>query len=132
MSLVHRDGPRLYFACLECGLRFLHPASRLPPEKEKARYLEHNNDITDPRYREFARPLYEQVREHVPQGAMGLDFGSGTGPVSADMLGRAGYEIRLFDPFFQPDAEILQGTYDFILACEVMEHLFIPWMSSAA
>lgn len=126
VSLAHQEGSRPYFACAACDLRFLHPSARLSLEQEKVRYLQHNNDITDPEYREFVRPLYEQVREHVPPGATGLDFGSGTGPVLADMLRRGGYEIRLFDPFFQPDAERLLQTYDFIVACEVMEHLFNP------
>jgi SAM-dependent methyltransferase len=126
VSLAHQEGPRPYFACAQCDLRFLHPSARLPPEQEKAQYLLHNNDVSDPRYREFVRPLYEQVREHVRPGAKGLDFGSGTGPVLAGMLRRAGYEVRLFDPFFEPDAETLGGTYDFIVACEVMEHVFNP------
>ena len=126
VSLAYQDDSRPYFACAVCDLRFLDLSARLPLEQEKARYLQHNNDITDPGYRKFVRPLYEQVREHVRPGATGLDFGSGTGPVLADMLRHAGYEIRLFDPFFQPDAESLRQTYDFIVACEVMEHLFNP------
>jgi len=126
VSLIHQEGPRSYFACAQCGLRFLDPASRLPPEQERARYLTHNNDIADPRYREFVRPLYEKVSEHVRLGATGLDFGSGTGPVLADMLCRAGYELRLFDPFFRPDTKTLRQTYEFIVACEVMEHVFDP------
>ena len=126
VSPAHQEGARRYFACAECNLRFLHPSARLRPEEEKARYLTYNNDIADPRYREFVRPLYDEVRKHVRAGATGLDFGSGTGPVLADMLRRAGYEVRLFDPFFQPEAENLRQTYEFIVACEVVEHVFDP------
>ena len=126
VSLAHQEGARRYFACAQCDLRFLHPSARLRPEQEKAHYLTHNNDIFDPRYREFVRPLYEEVRKHVRAGASGLDFGSGTGPVLADMLRRGGYEVRLFDPFFQPDAKNLRQTYEFIVACEVAEHIFDP------
>lgn len=126
VSLIHDETPRSYFACARCDLRFLHPQARLCAEQEKARYLMHNNDIADPKYRNFVRPLYDSVREHVRAGARGLDFGSGTGPVLADMLRGAGYELRLFDPFFQPDAEALRQTYRFIVACEVMEHVFDP------
>lgn len=104
----------------------MDPASRLSPDEEKARYLLHNNDIADPRYQEFVRPLFEEVGKHVPPAARGLDFGSGTGPVLAEMLTRAGYGIRLFDPYFEPDPEALRYTYDFIVASEVVEHLFHP------
>lgn len=126
VSLLLEEGPRRFFVCAVCDLRFLHPAARLPEEEEKAQYLLHNNDINDPRYRNFVQPLYEQICARVPAGATGLDFGSGSGPVLADMLVEAGYEIHLFDPFFRPDMESLQRSYDFIVACEVLEHLFDP------
>lgn len=126
VATVYREEHRIYFACAQCDLRFLHPSARLAPEQEKTRYLQHNNNIADQRYRDFVRPLYEQVREHVAPGASGLDFGAGTGPVLAEMLRCEGYKVRLFDPFFHPDPESLLLTYDFIVACEVAEHLFEP------
>jgi SAM-dependent methyltransferase len=32
----------------------------------------------------------------------------------------------LFDPFFHPDASVLEESYDFIAASEVAEHLYDP------
>jgi SAM-dependent methyltransferase len=123
---LYEESPRKYFACSACNLAFLAPSDRLPPDQEKSRYLQHNNDINDPRYRNFVRPLYDQVRQHVTPGGSGLDFGSGTGPVLAEMLRADGYNISLFDSFFHPLHQNLRQTYDFIVACEVVEHFFDP------
>ena len=120
------DGALVYHRCTCCDLRFLDPAHRLPGAEEKARYLLHQNDITDPRYRAFVTPLHDHVTARVPKGAVGLDFGSGTGPVLADMLQKSGYEVKLFDPIFHPDTKNLEQKYDFIVASEVVEHLFDP------
>ena len=124
--LLYEESSRKYFVCSACDLAFLAPADRLSPDQEKSRYLEHNNDINDWRYRNFVRPLFDQVRQHVGQGASGLDFGSGTGPVLAEMLRENGYKISLFDSFFHTAGENLRQTYDFIVACEVVEHFFNP------
>lgn len=117
---------RAYHACDRCDLRFLDPAHRLSADQERARYLRHRNDVSDPGYRAFVRPLFDHMVERVPPGAVGLDFGAGPGPVLADMFEAAGYQIRLFDPFFHPVREHLDRRYDFIVACEVVEHLFNP------
>jgi SAM-dependent methyltransferase len=125
-ALLYEESGREFFACSTCSLAFLARFNRLPPDQEKSRYVQHNNDINDPRYRGFVRPLYEEVRKHVRTGASGLDFGSGTGPVLAEMLRNAGHKVSLFDPFFHKAYKILGRTYDFILTCEVVEHLFDP------
>ena len=117
---------RVYFACAQCELRFLEPSSRLTAEEERARYLHHSDDITDPGYRRFVTPLCEQILANVRPGASGLDFGAGRGPVLADLLTKAGHPIRLYDPFFHADHESLEQRYDFIVACEVVEHLYEP------
>lgn len=115
-----------YFHCAVCDLRFLDPAHHLSPEDEKSRYLEHNNDVTDPRYQAFVRPLYDVIRENVTSGSVGLDFGAGTGPVLAKLLEADSYLITCYDPYFWPNQDALKNSYDFIFACEVVEHLRAP------
>lgn len=120
------EGGRRYFSCPRCDLKFIDPAMRLTPAEEKARYLLHENDASDEGYRSFVKPLHDEIARRVPRGGRGLDFGAGTGPVLADMLVFSGYDVRLFDPFFHPDAGFLDRRYDFIAACEVVEHLYDP------
>ena len=37
-----------------------------------------------------------------------------------------GHRVALYDPFFFPDRSVLDDTYDFITATEVVEHLRHP------
>jgi hypothetical protein len=120
------EGARVYHVCRSCELRFLDPACRPAPEAERSRYLLHENDVHDPGYREFVRPLFNAVRTRVAPGAAGLDFGCGSASALEHMLRASGYAMRSFDPFFQPDRSSLAGVYEFIVLCEVIEHLFTP------
>lgn len=102
------------------------PEHHPPPEQEKARYETHNNDVNDPGYREFVKPLVDEILDNFNKDKSGLDFGAGTGPVASKMLGEEGYRVELYDPFFINDATKLKTKYDFIICCEVMEHFHDP------
>jgi hypothetical protein len=115
-----------YFHCGRCDLRFLHPGARLDPQDEKNRYLTHENVVDDPGYRKFLEPIFQAVRARVAPGAHGLDFGAGPGPALVDMFRAANFTMDLYDPFFWPDATKLQQKYDFVVASEVVEHMFSP------
>lgn len=117
---------RSFHLCAQCDLLFLDPSQHLSPEEEKARYEQHNNDVNDPRYQDFVRPVFDEIRAIAPLGADGLDFGAGTGPVLAKMLEEAGYRVQKYDPFFWPDPQTLNFKYDFICATEVVEHFANP------
>lgn len=117
---------RDYFWCQLCDLRFLNPALRLTPEDEESRYLKHQNDIHDPGYQNFVRPLYSEIKARVPAGARGLDYGSGSSSVLATLLKNDGYDISLYDPVFFPEVTWADGEFDFLFACEVAEHFFSP------
>lgn len=116
----------LFYKCRLCYLIFRHPKTHLSPLEEKQRYLAHNNNVNDPKYRQFVAPIVNSVVRDFPQSAIGLDFGAGTGPVIAKMLSEKGYSITLYDPFFHPEVTAIEKQYDFIVCCEVMEHFRKP------
>lgn len=124
---THRIDPKHdFFHCGNCDLRFLSPERHLTPSEEKARYLTHNNDVEDPRYRKFVEPLFNEIVKRVPPGKAGLDFGAGPGPVLAVMLEEKNYQVALYDPFFHPHESLLLDSYDFIFASECAEHFYNP------
>ncbi len=119
------DGRR-YERCPAC-LATLVAADDLPTlEAERRHYLHHRNDIHDPGYRKFASKLVEPLAAFLKEGASGLDYGCGTGPVAAAMLRERGFAVELFDPLFEPNQAALQRTYDFIVCSEVVEHFHHP------
>lgn len=117
---------RRYFRCSICRLTFLDPAHRLSAAAEQAHYETHENSPLDPGYRRFLSRLSIPLVERLPAGAEGLDYGSGPGPTLSRMLEEEGCRVRIFDPFFSPDASVLERSYDFITATEVVEHFFSP------
>jgi SAM-dependent methyltransferase len=124
---LYEGSGKIYFSCAVCGGIFVPQEFHLPIEKEKKRYMEHNNDVRDPSYRKFVSPVVDFVLRHFSAGKHeGLDFGSGTGPVITAMLEEKGYKISLYDPFFHPKRENLLRKYDFIIASEVIEHFKNP------
>jgi len=124
-ELFYQDS-RDYFRCSICSLVFLPPRQFLPPEQEKAVYDLHENSADDPGYRRFLRRLFEPVSQLLAPNSTGLDFGSGPGPTLSVMFEEAGHTMRIYDPYYAPDAEWLQQQYDFITASEVVEHLHQP------
>ncbi|MCG9973121.1 class I SAM-dependent methyltransferase [Christiangramia crocea] len=117
---------REYLQCVNCKAILLSPESYLSPQEEKFRYRLHNNDINDPGYINFVSPIIEKIKSDLSRDSTGLDFGCGTGPVIASELEKSGFDIRLYDPYFQPNQKLLKKKYDFIICCEVMEHFQKP------
>jgi 2-polyprenyl-3-methyl-5-hydroxy-6-metoxy-1,4-benzoquinol methylase len=95
-------------------------------KNEKARYEEHNNNADDIRYREFLERIAVPIRERFAKGARGLDFGCGPTPLLADILSEDGFEMEVYDPFYERDRSMLERNYDFIVSTEVVEHLNYP------
>lgn len=95
-------------------------------QAEFDRYRLHENDFLDQGYQQFVLPLVEIIcRKEVPT-ARGLDFGSGPDSAAGYLLRQKGYKIEKFDPFFHPDPKALEQKYDFLVACEVVEHFNAP------
>lgn len=115
-----------YFRCPACLATFIDASRLLKPEDEKARYAYHLNDPSDSGYRKFLSKLSDPLIKRLGSPKEGLDFGCGTGPALAQMLEDAGHKVSLYDPFFYPDASLLDKKYDFVSCTEVLEHLHFP------
>ena len=122
-----RDRRRDYLRCGQCRLVFVPPDQYLDRQAEQAEYDLHENAVDDPGYRRFLGRVFDPLRARVPAPATGLDFGCGPGPALAAMFEEAGYDMALFDVFYAPDRAVLTpGSYDFVTATEVFEHLHHP------
>ena len=119
-------GGRIYWRCRVCQATFLDPSQLPGLDEELKRYLLHENDPDDPRYRNFLSKVSTPLLNRLPPRCVGLDFGCGPGPALAKMLSEAGHDLHLYDPFFAPDPSSLERSYDFITCTEVAEHLHRP------
>ena len=122
----HTDSHRDFMKCSECELIFVHPKFLLNKEEEKSRYDLHMNCSDDPSYRRFLSQILPPVFRFITHDSCGLDFGSGPEPSLQKLFQEHGYHIRIYDPFYAPDASVLKKKYDFIMATEVVEHLYTP------
>ncbi|OPL10405.1 MAG: hypothetical protein AVO34_03440 [Firmicutes bacterium ML8_F2] len=119
-------GEKRYYRCCNCCSVLLDPAAHPSTAEEKLRYDKHKNNIDDPGYRNFVRPLVEAVVQDCAVEKEGLDYGAGPGPVAAAMLGEKGYRVTLYDIFYHPDKSVFNKSYDFIICSEVIEHFRLP------
>tara|TARA_B100001245_G_C22864535_1_gene415747 strand:- start:190 stop:870 length:681 start_codon:yes stop_codon:yes gene_type:complete len=117
---------RDYLICKSCELIFVPSKFHISHSDEKKRYLEHNNDINDPKYQEFLSKLLDQLIPKLGEGYNGLDFGAGPGPALVNMLEKSGFNMKSYDLFFQPDKSVLKSKYDFITCTETVEHFTNP------
>ncbi len=125
-QFYHEDKRRQYLQCQSCQLVFVDPSQRLTPEQEKAIYDQHENDPGDQGYRRFLSRIAEPLDERLGSNQQGLDFGCGPGPALAQMMRERGHNVDLYDLYYYPQPEVLQKQYDFVMATEVIEHLYQP------
>lgn len=121
-SIEGRD----YWHCGTCESTFVDSSQRPDRDAEYARYLQHKNDPADWRYRRFLSKLADPLLARLQRPSLVLDYGCGPGPALAAMLGEAGHDARIYDPFFYPDRAALAQTYDAITCTEVAEHFHHP------
>jgi hypothetical protein len=117
---------RNYLSCDSCKLIFVPPRFHLSAAAQKERYLQHNNDPDDARYREFLSRLLGELTPFLRRGSKGIDYGSGPGPALATMLRHGGFDMQTYDLHFQPDRSVLSERYDFITCTETVEHFAAP------
>lgn len=115
-----------FYNCNSCGTVFRHSKYFLSSEKEKDRYLLHENYVEDRNYQSFVSPIIDEVCQSFDSKSKGLDFGAGTGPVISKLLIDKGYQMSLWDPFFHANLSVLNDRYNFIVCCEVIEHFHYP------
>ncbi len=123
----HSKSEKKNYRCTNCAAIFLPSIYFLSPDAEKKFYQKHQNDIYDLGYQQFALPLVDEVLKRCKKETLGLDFGSGTGPVLSYLLKKNDYQINQYDPYFSPDTKVLEKKYDFIASCEVVEHFHHPY-----
>ena len=119
------DGKQ-YWTCGHCAAKFLDKRHFLTQDAERKHYLNHQNLVADPDYRQFLDRLKKPLEKQLSPGATGLDYGCGSGPALADMFRADGFDIDLYDPFFFPDETIFNRQYDFITCTETAEHFYDP------
>jgi hypothetical protein len=115
-----------YYCCNNCKGIFVPQFKYLNAENEKARYEEHNNDENDPAYQKFVSPITQGVFNSFSKNHQGLDFGSGKSSSISKVLRDQNYNIEKYDPFFYNFPNLLKSKYDYIAACEVIEHFNTP------
>lgn len=115
---------RDFYFCEKCYLIFVTDEGRLSWEKERERYLLHQNNKEDERYVNFLKQAIDPSLRFLKKGMKGLDFGCGHEPVLAYLLNQYAYTCDFYDPFFFPSIE--KEHYDFIFSTEVVEHFFNP------
>lgn len=116
-----------YYRCRNCGFIFLESGKILPPDQEKKEYYTHNNNFENEGYVNMFREFIDKaVRAHKSRIKTALDFGSGPGPVLAELLRREGFKTDIYDKFFSPEKAYENKKYDLITATEVFEHLTDP------
>ncbi len=118
---------RAYRSCPNCQWIVLDKAWVPSLEKQKERYLQHENSPENPGYIEmFEEFIRVCVDPFVAGGKRILDYGCGPEPVLADLLTKRGYAVDTYDLFFKPDENYKTQKYNLIILTEVLEHLENP------
>ena len=125
-TIFYKFKKQIYHQCNNCLGIFVD--EKLLPDRlaEMLRYEKHHNDIEDDGYREFVSPITSAILRNFNQKHKGLDFGAGTGPIISKILKDNGFRIKQYDPFFHNYPKLLEEKYDYIAACEVIEHFHDP------
>lgn len=117
---------RRFLQCQNCDLVFVPSRFHVTQAEERRIYDLHENDCNDQGYRRFLSRLSIPLIERLSPNQKGLDFGCGPGPALAQMLEEEGHQMSLFDLYYHNAPKVLENSYDFICATEVIEHLKQP------
>jgi len=119
-------GQRTFYRCKNCALIYLDFRQHLLPDHEKKRYELHENSLDDEGYVEFLNQLVIPLNQRLNVEHCGLDYGCGPSPTVSYLFKKRGIRMKDYDPYFFPNQECLNQTYDFITCTEVAEHFYRP------
>ena len=116
-----------YYYCNHCEFISLDENKIVAPDQEKKEYSFHHNSFENDGYVNMLREFIAKAISPLnPQIKTALDFGSGPGPVLAELLRQEGFKTDIYDKHFAPERVYLNKKYDLITATEVFEHLKDP------
>lgn len=116
-----------FYHCPECEFIFKDPKAFVSSERERKQYDQHNNNFESPGYVKMFRDFIEKcVTPYKSDIRTVLEFGSGPGPVLAQLLKEEGFDVDIYDKFFSPEAVYDGRHYDLITSTEVIEHIADP------
>ena len=116
-----------YYYCSNCEFIFLDESKVISPDQEKKEYSFHQNSFENEGYvNRFCEFIDKAIRPYKSKIKTALDFGSGPGPVLAELLRKEGFKTDIYDKHFAAEPVYLNKKYDLITATEVFEHLKNP------
>lgn len=116
-----------YCICDNCETIWLYSDFFINEVKEKMQYENHNNTFESPGYVKMFEDFLNFFWQDLPQNCHNiLDFGSGPGPVLAEILKQKKLNVDCYDKFYQPKKIYENQIYDLITSTEVFEHLQDP------
>ncbi len=116
-----------FYHCKECEFIFKDPQAFVSVERERKQYDQHNNSFESPGYVKMFRDFIELcVTPYKNNIESVLEFGSGPGPVLAQLLKEEGFDVDIYDKFFSPEPLYEGKRYDLITSTEVIEHIADP------
>ena len=113
-----------FLCCSHCFLMFVDRGSLPDAQKEKERYLLHQNYDNKSGYISFLEKAILPLLPFINSNDIGLDYGCGPSKTLSDLFLSYGIQCDVYDPFFYP--EINESEYDFIVSTEVFEHFHFP------
>ena len=116
----NKTGKRSYFRCHECDLIFVPEEFHLSPVEEEARYLLHNNNLSNEGYVNIFMEKIKLIKKYCPDIRSVLDYGCGDEPVLTELLKREMYDCDCYDLYFHPGFP--GRSYDLVISTEVFEH----------
>jgi SAM-dependent methyltransferase len=113
-------GKRDYFRCPECDLIFVPEKFHLSSIDEEARYLLHNNTLSNAGYVNMFMEKIKLIKQYCPGIMSALDYGCGHEPVLKKLLQLEGYDCDGYDLYFNSGFPV--RSYDLVISTEVFEH----------
>lgn len=107
----------------ESGLVYKDVTHHISNKAELSRYLTHNNQLSDPRYYQYQKSVYDDFISRFIKGSI-LDYGCGE---EAPLKSISGLDMACYDLYFFKDPKVLENKYDSIIMVEVIEHFRSPF-----